>query len=82
MKLSGLRRDLAKAEIHVRDGARQVAHQQAIVAELESHGHDTGRARELLTSLQEMQVTHQADRDRIAREIEDEENVPRRSIGH
>jgi hypothetical protein len=81
MKLAMLRRDLAKAEIHVRDGARHVAHQQAIVTELESHGHDTALARELLASLRNMQVTHQADRDRIAREIEDEESVHQRSTG-
>ena len=64
-----LERDLKKAEAHLREGEQHILHQQAVVKELQSHGHDARQARQLLATFQELLVTHRQDRDRIVQEI-------------
>ena len=60
---------LAKAERHVDEGHRHVAHQREIVASLERDGNDTTQARALLAQFEELQAMFIADRDRLLREL-------------
>jgi hypothetical protein len=62
-------RHLELAEKHVALGREHVATQQRIVADFESAGHDSGIARRLLATFEDLLRTHEADRDRIAREL-------------
>ncbi len=61
---------LAKANEHVLLGERHVRRQRELVAELERDGHDTTGARKLLEQFEKLQAMHEADRDRIERELE------------
>ncbi len=61
---------LRQAERHVSEGERRVAKQEALVAKLDQHGHDTGLARAFLQTLQTTQALHVRERDRILRELE------------
>lgn len=63
---------LAQADRHVDQGERHLAQQRAQVDALERDGHDATVARELLDTLEQTQVLHLADRDRIRRELNDE----------
>ncbi|WP_271582111.1 hypothetical protein [Bradyrhizobium sp. CCBAU 45389] len=47
-----------------------LAKQEALIAELERHHHDTEGARAVLTTMRETQFLHIDDRDRILRELE------------
>jgi hypothetical protein len=60
---------LAQAEEHVQLGLTHIAKQHAIIAELERDGLDAKMARELLTTFEEMQRSHVADRDRLREEL-------------
>jgi hypothetical protein len=64
-----LLRHLAMAERHVAEGERHIKRQREIIAELGRNGHDTQRARELLGLFKELQTSHTADRDRLAKEL-------------
>jgi hypothetical protein len=61
---------LALAEEHVQLGLVHIAKQHAIIAELERDGLDATLAREVLTTFEEMQRAHVADRDRLKAELE------------
>jgi len=71
MKIDMLERRLAKAEDAVRLGEKHIQRQRDIVAVLEADGLETDLALRLLTTFEENQQTHIADRDRIAQEIAD-----------
>lgn len=60
---------LALAEKHVMAGARIVARQRELVAELVRDGHDTTEARRLLGQFEEVQSMYEADRDRLFAEL-------------
>jgi len=60
---------LALAERHIVQGARTVARQRRIVADLERDGHDAAMARALLGQFQHLLDLHIADRDRIRKEL-------------
>ena len=45
---------LAMALRHVREAEEKVAHQESIVRELQSHGHDTTQAERLLQNFREI----------------------------
>jgi hypothetical protein len=75
-----LQRELARAEAHIREGECHVRHQAEVVRHLEADGHNSALARQLLATFVEMQETHVADRDLIAKEIETAENMIRRLI--
>jgi hypothetical protein len=60
---------LALAEEHVRVGAKNVARQREMIAELERDGHDTTQARSLLAHFEQVQAMHVADRERLLREL-------------
>lgn len=64
-----LERHLKQAEEHVALGRKNVLRQFEIVAELERDGHDATTARALLTSYQGIQEVHEADLDRIEKEL-------------
>jgi len=60
---------LAQAEHHVSVGARHIARQREIIAELERTGADSTEANLLLQLLEELQALHLADRDRLRAEL-------------
>jgi len=63
---------LALAERHVDEGEGHLAQQRAHVDELERDGRDSSVARELLHTMEQTQVLHLADRERIRRELDEE----------
>jgi hypothetical protein len=63
---------LALAEEHVALGAKNVARQREIIAELRRDGHDTTAASALLVQFEEAQALHVADRDRLLRKLHDQ----------
>jgi len=65
-----LQEHLAIAERHIAGGVKLLAKQEALIAELERHHHDTEGARAVLTTMRETQFLHIDDRDRILRELE------------
>ena len=65
-----LKQRLIVAEEHILLGERHIVRQRELVAELERDGHDTAEAIRLLTSFEELQVLHIADRDRLRRELD------------
>ena len=62
MDKEAIRQHLVVAQQHVELGERHIKRQREIVEELDS---DQRSARSLLTTFEEMQVTHVADRDRL-----------------
>jgi hypothetical protein len=56
---------LTRAEQHVIFGRRQIDSQYRIIAKLESEGHDTTAAIDLLKQFMEAQETYERDRDRL-----------------
>lgn len=60
---------LAQAEQNAAQGERHLARQEALIAELDRHGHDTTEALKLLVTLRKTQVLHQQDVERIAQEL-------------
>jgi hypothetical protein len=60
---------LQQAEEHVALGRRHMERQREIIAELQYNGHDSTRAAELLATLEEVQRSHVAARDRVAAEL-------------
>ena len=56
---------LAQAEQHMVFGKRQIDSQYRIIANLESEGHDTVAAVELLKEFIEAQQLYERDRDRL-----------------
>jgi len=60
---------LAKAEEHVAKGEEHVRRQRELVAELARDGHDTGTARAVLGTFEELLAAHVADRERITKEL-------------
>jgi hypothetical protein len=62
---------LAQAERYVSQGGRHIMHQMEFIAELESGGHDTTQAKNLLKLFEELQTSHIADRDRLQKELDE-----------
>ena len=56
---------LARAEQHMVLGKRQIDNQYRIIAKLESEGHDTEAAVDLLKQFIEAQELYEGDRDRL-----------------
>jgi hypothetical protein len=69
MDKATIREHLVLAERHVRLDASLIATQKAIITKYVRDGGDTTMAQQLLFTFEEMQVTHIADRDRLAREL-------------
>jgi hypothetical protein len=61
--------DLERAEQHVALSERHISRQRELIAELERDGHDTQLAAELLSTLEESQAAHIADRNRLKAEL-------------
>jgi hypothetical protein len=66
-----VRQHLALADEHGALGAKHVARQREIIAELHRDGHDTTTACALLAQFEEMPAMHVADRDRLLRRVQD-----------
>jgi hypothetical protein len=64
-----LMENLALTEEQVALGAKHVARQREIIAELERDGHDTTQALALLAHFEQLQAMHIADRDRLLGEL-------------
>lgn len=60
---------LARAEQTAALGRSHIERQRQIVSELERDGHDAGQARELLRTFEELQLQHEAHRDRLLAEV-------------
>jgi len=58
---------LAAAEQHVAQDQERIQKQRGIIADLKSHGHDTGQADALLNTLLNIQALHEQRRDRALR---------------
>jgi hypothetical protein len=68
-----LREDLAQAEAQVALGAKHIAEQWRLISELQAERRDTTAARDLLRDLEAMQALHLADRNRLRKELGQEE---------
>jgi hypothetical protein len=60
---------LRQAQSHVAEGETHIRRQKAIIAELETDGHDSTLAREILATLEKTQALHVEGRDRLAKEL-------------
>jgi hypothetical protein len=64
-----VRRHLAEAERHIQAGARTLDRQRRTVARLEAIGRDTGNAKALLATLEEIQNTFLLHREMVLSEL-------------
>jgi hypothetical protein len=64
-----LAQHLAQAEDDVASGRRAIIRQRELILDLDRDGHETGEARRLLATFEEMQKLHVADRDRLLKEL-------------
>lgn len=69
MQRAMIEQHLAQAERHVTQGERSLTRQRDMIAGLETHGHNSLAARQLLTQFEELQAMHVAARDRLRREL-------------
>jgi hypothetical protein len=63
---------LVEAEHRVAFGSNKIQEQYRLIAELMRHGEDTVEAVSVLNKLLEAQETHEANRDRLKAELEEE----------
>ena len=66
--MKGVRR-LEEAERHVEKGKELVRKQCEIIEQLERDGYDSSVARDVLHALEQSQMIHIADRDRIREQL-------------
>jgi hypothetical protein len=67
-----LKLHLVQLEEQIAQGEQSILRQRQVIAELEGDdGHDTTKAQVLLDPFEQMQVMHEAERDRILQELED-----------
>ena len=64
-----LEKHLRQAEEHVKLGRQHLARQMAVITKLDQAGRNTTLARELLETFELLQDTHEADRDRLKKEL-------------
>ena len=64
-----IQRHLALAESHVADGKRHIDDQRELIRRLVQDGHDTTAATTLLSTLEQVQAMHVADRGRLEQEL-------------
>ena len=69
MRRSATQRLLDEAEQAIRHCRRHQDRQLVIIEKRERVGHDASQARQLLRTLQQLQVEHEANRDRLETEI-------------
>ena len=60
---------LQEAERHVEQGRQHLRKQCELIEQLEQDGHDSSSARDLLHALEQTQMMHIADRDRIREQL-------------
>jgi hypothetical protein len=60
---------LAQAESHVQLGLSHIAEQHELIVRMDLDGLDTTMAREVLSTFEDIQRSHVADRDRLVREL-------------
>jgi hypothetical protein len=68
-----LLRHLTEAEKQIEVGARNIAKQRKIVAELDAHGQDIAEAYKMLKNFVQVHATALADRKQIAQELAESE---------
>lgn len=69
MRRSAKQRLLDEAEQAIRHCRRHQERQLGIIEKRERVGHDASQARQLLRTLQQLQVEHEANRDRLRAEV-------------
>ena len=60
---------LKQAERHVVEGEEHIARQRELIVRLERQGHDIESAVKLLSTFEQTQASHIADRDRLRAEL-------------
>jgi hypothetical protein len=65
-----LKHDLWLAEAYIGQAEANVAQQRTLIAVLEANGQNTASAKEALADLEGILRRHQADRDRLRRELD------------
>jgi hypothetical protein len=71
-----LRRHLAMAENHVARGLKLIDKQRGLIARLTPDHRVCEQANEVLAKLQEMQEVHEQHRDRLKRELQEDQSPP------
>ncbi len=69
MRRSATQRLLDEAEQAIRHCRRHQERQLVIIEKRERVGHDASQARQLLRTLQQLQLEHEANRDRLQAEL-------------
>jgi hypothetical protein len=69
MTHSATQRLLEEAEEAIRHCRRHQERQLGLIEKRERVGHDSSQARQMLTTLQQLQAEHEANRDRLAAEL-------------
>ena len=64
-----MRQHLEEAERHVEQGRQHLRKQCEVIDRLQRDGHDPSSARKLLHALEQTQIMHIADRDRIREQL-------------
>ncbi|WP_120708254.1 hypothetical protein [Rhizobium jaguaris] len=64
-----LEQHLKLAKQHVAQGRRHIIRQKQIIFELARGQHDTSQARQLLSTFEELQLMHVAERNRLQKEL-------------
>ena len=70
MDPAAIQHHLTQAERHAAEGRQLVARQEALIAELDRDGHDATGARKVLEILQDTQMLHEADVQRLIEELQ------------
>ena len=60
---------LARAKEHVVEGEEHIRRQHQVIADLESDGHDTTQAREILVTLEHSQALHLRGENWLTKEL-------------
>jgi hypothetical protein len=63
---------LLRTEEHIAKGERHLTRQREIIQQLERDGHDASTARDFLTTLEQTQDLHVANRERVRAELAQE----------
>lgn len=69
MDRAAIEKHLLQAEAHVALGKEHIQRQQQVILNLEQAGHPTAAAKDLLRTFEVTQAAHEADLERIKKEL-------------
>lgn len=73
MDHAALELHLAHVTQHIEEAAEHIIKQETLITELDRHGHDTTEAKKLLAVLREAHAVHVESRDRVSKELNDQD---------